>query len=79
MAKFQVDAPKQKVIRALGALGFRVIREREHIAMLRTNPDGSRTPLTMPNHTRLRASALRTICTQAGIPRDQFLDVYENS
>ena len=79
MPRFPVDAPKQKVIRALEALGFRVIREREHISMLRENPDGSRTPLTMPNHPKLKASTLRTICTQAGIARDQFLDAYENS
>ena len=79
MARFPVDAPKQKVIRALEALGFRVIREREHISMLRENPDGSRTPLTMPNHSKLKASTLRTICTQAGITRDRFLDDYENS
>jgi predicted RNA binding protein YcfA (HicA-like mRNA interferase family) len=79
MARFPVDAPKQKVIRALEALGFRVVREREHISMLRMNADGSHTPLTMPNHPTLKASTLRTICTQAGIPRDQFLDAYENS
>ncbi len=79
MSRFPVDAPKQKVIRALEALGFRVVRDREHISMLRENPDGSRTPLTLPNHPKLKASTLRTICTQAGIARDQFLDAYEDS
>lgn len=79
MPRFPVDAPKQKVIRALEALGFQVMREREHISMLRENPDGSRTPLTLPNHPKVKASTLRTICTQAGIARDQFLDAYENS
>jgi len=79
MSRFPVDAPKQKVVRALEALGFRVVREWEHISMLRRNSDGTNTPLTMPNHPRLKASTLRTICTQAGIRRDQFLDAYENS
>ncbi len=79
MPRFPVDAPKQKVVRALEALGFQVVREREHISMLRENPDGSRTPLTLPNHSKVKASTLRTICTQAGIARDQFLDAYENS
>jgi hypothetical protein len=27
--KFPVDAPKSKVLRALGALGFKIVRERE--------------------------------------------------
>lgn len=79
MAKFPADAPRQKVMRALEALGFQVVREREHISMLRVNPDGSRTPLTMPNHPKLKASTLRTICTQAGIPRDEFLAAYHKS
>ncbi len=47
MAKFPVDAPKTKVIKALESLGFTTLREREHIVMVRENEDGTRTPLTM--------------------------------
>jgi predicted RNA binding protein YcfA (HicA-like mRNA interferase family) len=79
VAKFPVDAPKSRVIKALALLGFGIVREREHIAMVRNNPDGTQTPLTMPNHGRLKSSTLRTICTQAGITRDEFLKAYEQS
>ncbi len=79
MAKFPIDAPKARVVKTLGILGFRLIREREHISMLRENPDGSKTPLTMPNQPYIKASTLRTICTQAGISREDFLAAYNKT
>ncbi len=79
MARFPIDAPKRKVIKTLGVLGFRMVREKEHIAMVRNNPDGTKTPLTMPNHPKIKASTLRTICTQASISRDEFLKAYNKT
>ncbi len=79
MAKFPVDGPQERVIRALRTLGFETVREAEHIAMRRTNADGGSTPLTLPNHRTLKGSTLRTICTQAGIARDDFLRAYEQA
>ncbi|WP_289501482.1 hypothetical protein [Gloeocapsopsis sp. IPPAS B-1203] len=35
MPKFPVDAPKAKVVRALELLGFQIVREQEHISMIR--------------------------------------------
>ena len=79
MPKFPVDAPKRRVLRALQLLGFRMVQEREHIAMLRENPDGTRTPLTLPNHPHIKGSTLRTICTQAGIARADFISAYDQA
>ena len=79
MAKFPVDAPQRRVIRALEVLGFRTVREREHVAMVRENADGTKTPLTMPNHSTIKSSTLRAICSQAGISRQDFLDAYERT
>ncbi|RCK76739.1 MAG: hypothetical protein ANABAC_3164 [Anaerolineae bacterium] len=44
--------------------------------MLRENADGTHTPLTMPAHSRIKGSTLRTILTQAGISREESLKVY---
>ena len=76
MAKFPVDAPNRKVVKALEILGFRAVRGKEHISMVRENPDGSKTPLTMPNHPKIKASTLRAICSQSGITREEFLEAY---
>ena len=77
MMKFPRDAPKQKVIKTFERLGFRIVRMGNHISMVREHIDGSRTPLTMSNHTKIKGSTLRTICRQSGIPRNEFLEIYK--
>jgi predicted RNA binding protein YcfA (HicA-like mRNA interferase family) len=79
VAKFPVDAPQKRVLRALEKLEFRMVREGNHIAMMRENPDGTKTPLTMPNHSHIKSSTLRTICAQAGISRSEFMGAYEQN
>jgi predicted RNA binding protein YcfA (HicA-like mRNA interferase family) len=75
--QFPSDAPLEKVVRAFERLGFREIRRGNHISMLRENSDGTRTPLTMPSHRRIKRSTLRVILTQARISREDFLDAFD--
>ena len=78
MARFPVDAPREKVLKAFAALGFELVREGNHLALIRQNEDGTQTPLTLPNHRTIKGSTLRTVLTQSGILRDDFLAAYEN-
>ena len=79
MPRFPVDAPRERVLKALAELGFRLVREGNHLALERENEDGSKTPLTLPNHRTLKGSTLRTVLTQSGIPRADFLAAYDKA
>jgi predicted RNA binding protein YcfA (HicA-like mRNA interferase family) len=67
------------LLRALEALGFVLVRRGNHIAMVRENADGTRTPLTLPNHRRVKGSTLPTILRQSNIPRDAFLEALDRA
>jgi predicted RNA binding protein YcfA (HicA-like mRNA interferase family) len=77
MRKFPIDTPKTKVVSTFERFGFRLVREGNHISMARENADGTRTLLTIPNHRSIKGSTLRTILTQAGIGREEFLEAME--
>lgn len=79
MPKFPEDVPKIRAIEPLERMGFQLVREGPHLAMARKNPDGTQTSLTMPNHSDIKGSTLRTICTQVGIAQDEFLKAYEET
>jgi len=79
VTRFPSDAPKARVVKALERLGFELVREGNHIAMVRVNADGTKTPLTMPNHRTIKGSTLRLILTQAGIARNEFLKAYQKN
>ena len=61
------------------ALGFEVVRAGNHIALVRTELDGTVTPMTLPGHRIVKGSTLRTVLTQSGIARDDFLRAYEQA
>jgi predicted RNA binding protein YcfA (HicA-like mRNA interferase family) len=79
MPKFPVDAPADRVFRALRELGFEVVRRGNHVSLARTEADGTVTPMTLPGHRVIKSSTLRTVLHQSGVSREDFLRAYEQS
>lgn len=79
MPRFPADAPADRVLRALAALGFAVVRSGNHVSLARTEPDGTVTPMTLPGHSTLKAGTLRAALTQSGVSRDDFLREYQRA
>ena len=77
MPHFPADAPRDRVLKAFASLGFALVREGNHLALARQNEDGSETPLTLPNHRLIKGSTLRTVLTQSGVTREEFLTAYD--
>ena len=69
MPKFPIDAPIERVIRALQILGFTLVREGNHIAMQHTNADGTTTPDGHPCPSLLPQTSVRGISArrQSGV------------
>ncbi|OPY26002.1 MAG: hypothetical protein A4E27_00791 [Methanobacterium sp. PtaU1.Bin242] len=58
--KFPKDAHQRKVLKTLETLGFKTVRHGNHIAMARENADGTVTPLTLPNHNKIKGSTQKS-------------------
>jgi predicted RNA binding protein YcfA (HicA-like mRNA interferase family) len=53
--------------------GFAEVRRRgSHIAMQRSNIDGSTTTVPVPDHKELKRGTLRSIIRQSGVAKGEF-------
>ena len=60
------------------SIGFEIVREGNHISMLKKNQDGGNIPLTLPNHKKIKGSTLRIILNQSGVSREEFIKIFED-
>lgn len=74
---FPSDVPIERLITTLESLRFqRVSTGGRHIALLRIRTDGTPTPITIPRQDRIKASTLRVLCADTGVPVNVFLEMY---
>jgi predicted RNA binding protein YcfA (HicA-like mRNA interferase family) len=70
-------SPKERVIKALEELGYRIVRQGTHIALSYYTASGVQFPLTIPDQIAYNASTLRAILTRAGISKQDYLNAYQ--
>lgn len=68
----------REAARAFEALGYEVVRQRGSHLRLR-HADGSRPPLTVPNHRELKTGLLRRLIRDAGIGVEEFIRLIEEA
>ena len=59
--------------RAFAKVGYEITRQRGSHMRLR-HVDGSRPPLTVPNHKELKTGLLRRLIRDAGMTVEEFID-----
>ena len=64
------DVSTDRTVRALGKVGFEVVREGKHVVL----SDGTRL-ITVPRHRRLNPYTLRKIIRSAGLSDSEFKDL----
>lgn len=69
--------PYQQVIKALGKLGFQVIRQHGSHIILKGTYRGARRTVVVPRHGEIAIGTLRGILFQAGLTADEFEKLVE--
>jgi predicted RNA binding protein YcfA (HicA-like mRNA interferase family) len=70
-------SPKERVIKALEELGYRIVRQGTHIALSYYTASGVQFPLTIPDQMAYNASTIRAILSRAGISKQDYLTAYQ--
>ncbi len=79
IATFPDISPKERVIKALEELGYRIVRQGSHIALSYYTASGVQFPLTIPDQIAYNGSTLRAILSRAGISKQDFLAAYSKT
>jgi len=59
-------ASSREIVSALSRFGFQVVSQRgSHVKLSRTDPDGSKQTLTIPNQSEMAPGTLRAVFRQA--------------
>jgi predicted RNA binding protein YcfA (HicA-like mRNA interferase family) len=75
--KFPREVPIRRLLKILKSLGFDVVRIGNHISLMKENEDGSRTPMTIPNHKKVDGKLVLHILAESGITREEFLKLLQ--